>query len=252
MKASVKRVIKKLLFKFDYKIKKILRSYLKSEWQDNLQEEIKFWDGWLGTESERFIRLDPNAKLQNWFLEYIDKTQSKNRILDVGAGPLTDINKKCDFAVIEICAVDVLADEYDKLLRKHNIQPIVRTQMCDGERLTEKFDENTFDITYSNNALDHSHNPLKCIKEMIQVTKKEHYVFIKSFLLEGTNACWSGLHKWDFFVKRDARGRNSLILAGRDLKEINITDLFRSRLEQVRLDEDRNNKTVIAVYKKRQ
>ena len=134
------------------------------------------------------------------FLDNIDKTQSKNTILDVGAGPLTIINKKCDFAEIEIYPVDPLADEYDKILKKYNIHPIVRTQQCDGERLTEKFNENTFDIAYSCNAIDHSYDPSKCIEEMIKVTKKNHFIIIQFFEKEGESENWHGLHKWNLFV----------------------------------------------------
>lgn len=240
---KIKKTIKKTLNYFGYEIRKTLigykiikiSDYTKEAWKEETASEILFWEKWCKTEGYRWkedfkTRNDPQSKLQDVFLNYIDRTQAKNKILDVGAGPLTKINKKCGLAEIEIYPTDPLADEYNKILKKYNIQPIITTQLCCGEKLTDKFRENTFDITYSCNAIDHSYDPLKCIEEMIKVTKNKHFIILQQCEKVGTNQSWSGLHKWDFFIEK-----GDLWLQSRDLKRINLTNKFKNTVELVQL-----------------
>jgi SAM-dependent methyltransferase len=154
-------------------------------WDSHLESEMSFWKNQIRRQDskawreESGTRLDPEAPLQDVIAKHIDRTVSVNRILDVGSGPLTSINKKCGFCEISITAVDPLADFYNEILARREITPPVRTELGWGERLAEQFGENRFDITYSRNAIDHSYDPIKCIDEMIKVTKKNHYVIVE-------------------------------------------------------------------------
>jgi ubiquinone/menaquinone biosynthesis C-methylase UbiE len=47
-----------------------------------------------------------------------------------------------------------------------------------GEALLDVFLENSFDIVYSANALDHAYDPLLCIKNMLKVCKPEGWILI--------------------------------------------------------------------------
>lgn len=223
-------------------------------WKNDLESEVSFWENWLRTQGadwkeEYKMRLDPDSKLQEIFLSYLDRKVAKNRILDVGAGPLTAVNKRCDLLELEICAVDALADEFDDLLKRYSIQPIVRTQKCDGEKLSETFAENIFEITYSRNALDHSYNPLKCIKEMIKVTRKDRYIILQVFEREGSHQEWNGLHKWDFFIrKKYFLGKAHFYLQGKKRKKIDLTNSLESLAQVVYLN--KMGREITAVFKK--
>lgn len=221
---------------------------MKKEWGKSISHEISFWENWFKNKGGRWkedykMRLSPDSRLQELFLKYLNKDILENKILDVGAGPLTIINKKCDFTKLYIYAVDPLANEYDSLLKKYNIQPIVRTQKSDGERLTEKFNDNNFDITYSRNALDHSYNPLKCIEEMVKVTKSGGYIILQHFLNEGSHKWYRGMHKWDFFVKN-----NSLFLKGKNTIEYNIPDYFKNIIKP--MDISIEKRMITTIFKK--
>jgi SAM-dependent methyltransferase len=241
----IKKFIKKLFVRC---------GYTKEIWKDNLAAELSFWDYFIktkgaGNNEDYKQRVNPNSEFQENLRSYLDKEAETNKILDVGAGPLTSLKKKCDFTKIKIVAVDPLADEYDSILQKYNIQPIVKTQKCEGEKLTEKFVENMFDIVYSGNALDHSYDPLKCIEEMIKVAKKEHYVIIQVFYREGKKNSWSGLHQWDFFIeRRNLSGDQRLYLQGRGKEKIDIIDLYKCIMKQVYIKKD--DKLITAVYRK--
>ncbi|MBU1863222.1 MAG: class I SAM-dependent methyltransferase [Candidatus Omnitrophica bacterium] len=220
-------------------------STFKKKWEQNLyRQEDDFWRKWFQTKglewhAEYTMRLDPNSRLQDIFLKYIDTSLPKNKIIDVGSGPLTIINKKCPLTELEIHAVDPFADGYRKLLDEFNIasHPAVIVQQIEGERLTEKFDCDSFDIAYSRNALDHAYDPLQCIREMIQVTKKGRYIIIQVAPKEGSRNRWHGGHKWDFFLKK--RGLFSqetcLFLKGKRTAKVNVTDIFKNVTDRVEL-----------------
>jgi SAM-dependent methyltransferase len=202
-------------------------------WDSNLESEMSYWKNEIrrrdskAWRTEFAARLDPEAPLQDVIAEHIDRTVSVNRILDVGAGPLTSINKKCEFCEISITAIDPLADFYNDILGRREITPPVRTELGWGERLTEQFGENQFDITYSRNAIDHSYDPIKCIDEMIKVTKKNRYVIAEVNERGGSLEQWTGLHQWDFFVARTLPLlERHLFVEGKSIEAVDVTRQF--------------------------
>jgi SAM-dependent methyltransferase len=212
-------------------------------WDRHLGSEMEFWKNQIRRQeskawhAEYGPRLDPEAPLQDVIARHIDRTVPVNMILDVGAGPLTSINKKCGACEISITAVDPLADFYDEILARREITPPVRTKLGWGERLTEQFGENKFDIAYSRNAIDHSYDPIKCIDEMITVTKKNHYVIVevneRGASLEG----WTGLHQWDFFVARTMPSlKRHLFIEGKSVEAVDVTSHFAKRAEMTALE----------------
>lgn len=241
-----KKIVKKIIFYFGYEIKKVT---LYDKWQREIPSEIFYWEYLIKTKKDWYTenfaeRINPNATLQDILLKYIDKSQAKNKILDVGAGPLTSINKKNKYVEVEIYPIDPLADEYYKILKKYNIQPLVRTQQSNGEKLTDKFNENTFDISYSSNAIDHSYNPIKFIEQMIKVTKKKHFIILQIIEKEGGNENWSGLHQWNLFVNKKI-----LWLQGKKARKINIIKKFKNTTQLVQLT--KKKQWITAVFKKK-
>jgi SAM-dependent methyltransferase len=205
----------------------------KEIWDSRLEHEMSYWTSQIRRQdsnawrAEYATRMDPEAPLQDVLARHLDPTVGVNRILDVGAGPLTSINKKCSSCRISITAIDPLAHFYDEILARREIIPPVRTEQGWGERLTEQFPEDQFDITYSRNAIDHSYDPIKCIDEMIKVTKKDHYVIVEVNERGGSREEWDGLHQWDFFVARTLPWlEKHLFLEGKSIEAVDVTDHF--------------------------
>jgi len=153
------------------------------------------------------------------------------------------------FCEISITAVDPVA-----VLAKREITPPVRTELGWGERLTEQFGENKFDITYSRNAIDHSYDPIECIDEMmITVTKKNHYVIVevneRGASLEG----WDGLHQRDFFVARTMPSlKRHLFIEGKSVEAVDVTSHFAKRAEMTTLEvTDGPERSITFVLRKR-
>jgi SAM-dependent methyltransferase len=199
---GIKRYLKKGFLIIRSAFKQLMYYTNKRKWKRGIQSELRFWDDyfrtkgleWHDTYGERF---NPNLPLQHR-LSALLPPQEKIEILDVGAGPLTFLGKKSEGKRIYITAIDPLADEYDKLFAKYHIVPLVRTEKLDAEKLTTRFPENTFDLVFARNCIDHAYNPECAIIEMIKVVKKGCYVLMEHRVNEAEKEGYRGLHQWNF------------------------------------------------------
>lgn len=176
----------------------------KSKWKEGIKSEIQFWDGYFKTKGYQWDndyrnRLTHDLPLQQRPAALLSQ-QMKVYILDVGAGPLTILGKVFEGKDINIVAVDPLAHEYDKILDKYQVQPLVRTQRIAAEDLIQKFPRNTFDLVFARNCIDHVYNPEKAVLQMLHIVKRGSYVLLEHHPNEAKKENYSGLHQWNFSV----------------------------------------------------
>lgn len=175
----------------------------KLHWRYSIASELEFWDMYLKTKGllwadDYMFRLDPNSELQKEVAALLPNNKNQVSILDVGAGPITYLGKKYKNIDITIIAVDPLADHYNRLLEKYSIQPDIKTNRIAAEKLSGKFKEDSFDIVYARNSIDHSVSPEKALTEMIKVVKKNGYILMSHKINEAVTMNYSGLHQWNF------------------------------------------------------
>jgi len=192
---------------------------------DGLPSELGFWDAYFRTKGLQWadsygIRLDPDFPLQPRPAALLPP-QSEVHILDVGAGPLTYLGKKTEGKQINITAVDPLALEYDNILSKYQVIPIIRTQKLAAEELTKRFPPNSFDLVFARNCIDHSYDPQRAILQMIKVVKSGGYVLLEHTPNEADNENYDGLHQWNFSMSA-----NGHFLIGSRSKQVDITGKF--------------------------
>ncbi len=195
------------------------------QWHRGSFQEIEFWDHWLETSGDKWpddfaFRCDPNSQFQENLIPFLNDSQNKIRILDVGAGPLTILGKRWQDYEIEIVPTDALAEEYEKLLRRHNVNAPVQTLYIKGEEIGLHFLPDQFDLVYARNSVDHSENPLKVIRNMLGVVRPGAYVVLSHALREGKRASYSGLHQWDFYSQN-----NNFFIDGMG-QTVNVSDQF--------------------------
>lgn len=174
-------------------------------WRSELPSELKFWDNYLrekdcvwGSDSFDF-RMDPTAPLQPDLLKLVEKMSGSDlRILDVGAGPLTYLGKTSPQHRLEIVAVDPLAKDFDRLLNQYGVEPPIRTVSAHAEKLRAKFDENTFDLVYARNSLDHAYDLLTAVRQMAAVAKPGGLIVLEHYANEAQKMGYLGLHQWNF------------------------------------------------------
>lgn len=175
-------------------------------WRCGLSSELDFWHTFFaskGSGSEGFKRrLDRDGVLQDATviskLDLLPPQDKPLRILDVGAGPVTNLGRIYKEKRLSIVAVDCLADRYNEILKRFGIQPDVRTYQCESERLLELVDPNSFDLVFSRNAIDHGYDPLLSIFNMLEVVKQHGSVVLKHGFNEAEKSDYSGLHQWNF------------------------------------------------------
>jgi SAM-dependent methyltransferase len=203
-------------------------SILIETWRKGIGGELKFWDGYFaakGMPSPHTLgkRLDPELPVQERVAALLpDKPHI--RILDVGAGPLTSLGKRYDGTHIEITAMDPLADEYDVILAKHGVVPVVRTLKCFGENLTELFRPNTFDLAFARNSLDHSYDPALIICNMLTVVRQGSFVLLEHHIDEAKRQRYEGLHQWNFSLNQNG---NFIVESRRGI--INVSQRYADR-----------------------
>ncbi|MEO9870206.1 methyltransferase domain-containing protein [Ekhidna sp.] len=207
------------MHRFIFKIEQVLGFRFpipeKWRWQLSISSEVAFWDNYYRTKGGDWknkyqLKFDPNLEVQPNISKYFPSSANL-KILDVGAGPMTFLGKIFSGQKINITATDPLADQYDEVLGKYEIDPLVRTIKCHGEKLDGMFDESTFDVVLAKNSIDHSYDPVKVIVNMIKLTKDK--VILIHAENEADNESWYGLHQWNFFVEN-----GDFIISGRQTK----------------------------------
>ena len=120
------------------------------------------------------------------------------RVLDVGSGPLSQVGTVSEQWRIDLVAVDPLADEYRALFEEFGLAWERECPRPGGaETLADAFPEDSFDLVYCRNALDHARDPLLGIRQMVRVCKAGGAVFLAHSTNEGRKNRYRGLHQWD-------------------------------------------------------
>lgn len=125
----------------------------------------------------------------------------KPKVIELGPGPLSDLAWGVETGLIDVVAVDPLADEYNKILNARNIFFPIKAVQGTGEGLA--LPANSFDIAYLRNSLDHTSDPRKCLINLVRVLKVKGYLYIHSNVREGTRVGWSGLHQHDLVLEEN-------------------------------------------------
>lgn len=195
-------------------------------WASGIAEELAFWDAWLACGGQPWpedyqFRRQPDAPLQPRITAALGSNPGVPlQVLDVGAGPLTALGKQWDGQVLQITAIDPLAEAYDRLLESHGVTPLVRTQTGFAERLVEQFGAAQFDLVYARNCIDHSDDPCQAIQQMVAVAKPGGLVYMYHGINEAESQHFQGFHQWNLFC------RAGDLYVGNLQQEINLNQLL--------------------------
>lgn len=177
--------------------------------EELLPSELQWWKRWFQTkgavahcEKDYIWRTDNEAEIEinSWMFKGVS---AKDKILDIGCGPLPGHGSKIKGEKVNIIALDPLAEEYNKLIEEYAPQVEFRGIKGTGENLLDIFKNEEFDMVISANALDHSRDPILCIQNMIKVCKKNGIVRFCVAENEAVRSMYNGLHQWNFTVHDD-------------------------------------------------
>jgi len=144
----------------------------------------------------------------NNLLPYLEKIwQEQNRkpcVLDVGAGPLSHLAYGVTHGIFDLIAVDPLADVYLDFHRILGYEIPYPLMKCNGEELASLFEEDSFDMIWIRNAIDHSENPSKVMEQMTRVLRPNGYIFLSGYVREAffarSHDFGQGLHCYDIYI----------------------------------------------------
>ena len=189
------------------------------QWLEGIRHELQFWVAHFATEG---IEYGGRAVIDNLVRPHPFQYESlfgeaparlTISVLDVGAGPLSQIGTLSTRLGVSLRAVDPLAPAYDAILALFGLVPPVATEFGVGERLVGQFPEQSFDLAHARNALDHAMDPLRCIQEMAALVKPGGWIVLDHADREGDHQAFQGMHQWNFEVVgrhyciEDTRGR---------------------------------------------
>ena len=137
--------------------------------------------------------------------------------LEIGSGPNSNLSYWVDKKLLEVIAIDPLAEIYKKIMKKLNYEYPITPIKLRGEDILKQFKAETFHIIFTQNSLDHTENPIMCFKSAYISLKKGGLLFVCSNMKEGTRTSWSGMHKFDIYMEN-----NNLLLANKKGEILNF------------------------------
>lgn len=164
-----------------------------ADWEKRLPEEIS-------TAKDRIKagKVDfESGEIQDFIKPYI---MPDSKILDAGAGVVTALGTRLNNQQLDITAIDVLAEEYNKLLETYHLSFPIKTEQGTFEGIVDQFGENVFDFVYAKNSLDQCLRPIHALWNMIRACKPNGYIFIQLSENSATKSGYGGLTLWDFCV----------------------------------------------------
>lgn len=207
------------------------------------REELGFWERELALDGKHpevvRRRLDPATRIEEFpplllqhvipFVQEAFGLDGPARCVEIGSGPLSTLAHGVTAGLLELTAVDVLAEAYVELLRRTGhadfpVRPIAGT----AEGLLDVVPEGHFHIAYARNALDHTEDIARSFDALVHALVSGGVLVLEHHLREGTRQEWSDSHNWDLDIQGDA-----LVATGREAERIVLSD--RGDLELVYL-----------------
>lgn len=165
-------------------------------------------------------------------------------IAEVGSGMFCTIGSLSKTAKVKIYASDILALEFNQILKENNITPLIPVVVEDMEGLT--YQDSFFDIVHCVNALDHTFDPIKAIKEMYRVAKPGGYIYLRHFVNVGEHERYAGLHMWNI----DINGDHDCVIWSKNERHL-LSDYFKgfTTVKKRELDYEHDDMVVSILHK---
>lgn len=149
------------------------------------------------------LRLDAALDEEAASLLPVGVAAGRIRILDVGSGPISGLGVTHNGKHLDVTAADPLAGAYQRMYVEFKVAPPIPVTLAFAEDLTAFFEKDKFDLVVCQNALDHTFDPWRALRQMIEVSKPGGFVLLRHARNEAENECYSGLHQWNLDASPD-------------------------------------------------
>jgi len=176
--------------------------------------------------------------LHDYFGEMIGDKKEVD-ILDIGAGMFSTTGSTWPDVKVHLYACDVLADEFNAMLKAHNVVPVIPVTKEDMTQLS--YPDNFFDIVHCENALDHCADPMRALQEMYRVCKKGGFIYLSHFENVGEMMHYCGFHLWNI------KGENGDCIIWNQDGTYKLSDFYKILSVEEKHDPTKKPNTVTAV-----
>jgi SAM-dependent methyltransferase/glycosyltransferase involved in cell wall biosynthesis len=166
-------------------------------WEAGKKNELDYWREWLKRKGASYQNL---RRLSSTF-DFMIGDKKEVKIANLGAGAMCLIGDSRRDVKVKVISSDLLADEFEKIKKQLNITSPNPIEKQDMTNLT--YENNTFDIVFCANALDHCQNPYKALEEMVRVCKPGGWIYLIHHAHEGKRLAYSGLHQWNIDITQE-------------------------------------------------
>ncbi|MEK6963903.1 MAG: NUDIX domain-containing protein [Nanoarchaeota archaeon] len=175
----------------------------------DFSHELSWWDSHLQGKDAYAEHLkdllDPTRRHLRFpqpLRKYLKGQGNPIRGLEIGSGPTSTLAWAVDTGLLQLTAVDPLAEAYQRLLtgRGYDQYPVKPIDLS-GEQLLSYFEPESFELIYMRNSLDHTQYPRIVLANAVELLAPGGILYIEGHVKEGTHARWQGLHKYDFIPR---------------------------------------------------
>ncbi|CAE7447796.1 ubiE [Symbiodinium pilosum] len=192
-----------------------------------LQNELAFWFWWLEINKEG--QWVASSISEDWTYDDFCAIAPRPtaRLLNAGSGPVAPKDIHCEGGTIEVISADGLADLYERMFLMLGLSPPKKLTQCPLEALSTCFPDHHFDLVHVRNALDHSLQPTRAIREMLKVTRPGGRVLLRHARDEAAHMNFTGMHQWSFEVNDTQMPHRAQLLFGRKRHHVDLHTEFR-------------------------
>ncbi len=174
-----------------------MNSQLKARWEKGKNNTLRHYTRKLAWKARDFNR---ELYLPDYFGPMIG-AKKEVTIAELGSGMFCTIGSLWKTAKVKVYPSDALANHYGQILKGGGVTPLIPVEKQDMERLS--YGDNFFDIVHCVNALDHTTDPVKALKEMYRVLKPGGFIYLRHFPNVGEHEKYAGLHIWNIDLDVD-------------------------------------------------
>lgn len=167
---------------------------LAARWQKGKANTLHLYKKKLAPKARAFNR---RFSLPDYFGTMIGKKKAV-KIAELGAGMFCTIGCLWPGTKVTVYPSDILADEFNRILDKNKIIPVIPVVKEDMTDLS--YPNNFFDIVHCRNALDHCLDPLQALQEMYRVCRAGGWLYLYHVINVGEHEKYRGLHQWNLEI----------------------------------------------------
>lgn len=205
-------------------------------WLDGVASELTYWNNdmlnkggifcsgfSMATSRDRRFNLEEDLPIESYGKDY--------KVIEVGSGPYGSCGLVTDKVNLNLVAVDPLASAYKTLKEKYGIDNGLKLETGFVELLNHKYAENSFDMVYMRNALDHCFDPIFGLYQLLYICRIGGKVVLMHDENEAEHANYDGFHQWNlscrdgmFTIWRPGIEYDVAAILG-DMVEVSVTPL---------------------------